>query len=1231
MTAVIGSLTQLFTRLHDESDEHFEAAVAQRSLYLLYIALGVALSTFIFTTCWIVSGEQISRRVREEYMHAIVRQDMAFFDHFGTGELISKLTSDINSIQEGISEKVGLTISALSTFISATAIALAINWKLALKVLSVLPTMFVCASLISKLVSKHVNRSLTHNAASNNLAAEVFSAPQLAQSFGTTKDLESVYKASQLEVRKAAVNARLWSGVMLGAMFFILYATYALAFWQGSKSLVLGQVNTGNVVTILFALIIGAFALSNVTRYVQVFVAAVSAGADVFQIIEWVPEIDNLCKTGLPVNKIHGEIDIRHISFSYPGRPESLILEDFCLKIPAKRITALVGPSGSGKSTVVALIERFYKPAGGQILLDGVPIDHLNLASFRSHISLVSQEPQLFRATVLDNIAYGLVGTSLEHIPVMQKLRLVITACEIANITEVIDALPKGFDSLVGDEGTMFSGGQKQRIAIARAVVSNPEILILDEATSALDTKSEKVVQDALDKASQGRTTIIIAHRLSTVRNAHNIVVMEKGCLVEQGSHHQLLSRGGLYSSLVQTQQLPTFVVGQAAKMTNIAGRSRLSGRLPRSRRRSRNRPRSLASDWWSFSRSSLYFTNPLWADDYVLDSLELKPLPEVPFVDEDAETGHVQGKGRILYLILWVSSFARLERLWMISGVVASAVSGIAYSLQALIFAKLIVLFAVPSDRDFASKVGLYSGLFIVVGAITFFAYFISTFLLGLCSEKVVERVRLSTFQNILRQEVSWLEHSDNSPTRMLDLLSTQCTALTGIHSGAFGIFLAVAVNLLTASILSVALSWRLALIVICAVPALLGAGYLRWRLLGIFEEKMASRACQSTEYAREAIISIRTVLSLGRERAVLDTYCTSLLTSSRSAFPSTLRCSLLFSLSQSLTYFVNAFSIWYGAYLIHHHNLTVYQFFVCFIAITFGAQDAGDSFNHAPNITKARNAALSLLSLHHRYPAVDPWATTGLPGSVRHGSISFSNVSFAYPSRPHTPILSNLNITIYPGEFIAFVGPSGSGKSTIIALLELFYRPTAGRILIDGVPIHDLNLAEYRNSIALVPQEPTLYRGTIRFNLTLGANRSISDAEIDTACVEANILHFVDSLPLGLDTIVGADQTPLSRGQKQKFAIARALLRKPKILLLDEAASALDAESERVVQEAVKRVLARGVTVVAVAHQLASIRGADRVVVVEGGSVIEMGEHEELMEKQGKYWEMCLLQGLS
>lgn len=1230
MTIVTGSLTEVFTHASHESAGEFSSQAAQRSLYLVYIGVAVAVATFVSIFCWMASGEQITRRIRLKYMRAVISQDMAFFDELGTGQILEKLTKDMNVIQAGLSEKVGLAIAAVSTFFTAMIVALVRYWKLALIMLAVLPTMFLAAGLVSILVAKHSNISLSFNTSAHGFASDVFSSPQVSVSMGDTKTLEGPYTSDQQEARKSGIRSSFWSGVMLGTIFLALYAAYALAFWQGSRSLLQGAVTTGSVVTILFAVIIAAFSLSQVAQYINIFVSAVSAGREVFEIINRIPEIDNFSLEGTQLGTITGQIDFQNVTFSYPTRPEMTALDDISLSFPPYKVTALVGRSGSGKSTIVGLLERFYNPTTGRVLLDGVSIDSINLSFLRSQIALVSQEPVLFRGTIFDNISYGFIGTPYENASSTHKLQLVEHACKEANIYSTIIQLPGAFKAVIGD--VVLSGGQKQRLAIARAIVAKPAILVLDEATSALDSNSEVAIQKAMENASKGRTTIIIAHRLSTIRNADNIIVLDQGQVQEQGTHMELLQRGGIYKSLVEiqasTKQDITHSDSVARRgLPGLVSRSgtRISQRSRRSKRNS-GRWSVRLSGIWNMDNFVELHDEDQWQAPFTLNEMETGSVISDPQEDEPPMTSL-----SLLTLLVRLFEFAKPEILYQILGLFGACVAGVVYSLQALVFAKLIDLFAAPSAPKFTTKVDMYSGLFIAIGAVNFFGHLGSTFFLGLCKERMVERVRLEAFRNILRKEIPWFSQKENNVTRLIDLLSGQCATLATAYGGVLGTVLSVSSNLLTASLLSIILNWRLGLVVLIAVPALVGAGFFRWHLISVFDEQTHARGLASAEVAREPVDKIRTVLSLGRHQAVLDDYNKELSVIAKSAYVVCCKFALFFAFSQSLTYLVNAFTIWYGAFLIRRGSLTVFDFFVCFIAITFGAQDAGDAFIRAPNLTEAGKAARSILSLQDNdKQQEEAVAKRDLMFRPRRGAIFFQNVSFAYPSAPESIILSDINLKIRPNSFVALVGPSGSGKSTIVNLLERFYQPTSGSIHIDDWALQDYNIVDYRRFVSLVPQESVLYQGTsIRFNVVMGcSDYEVSEEELHAACRDANILDFILSLPEGFNTMISSANT-FSGGQRQRLALARALVRKPKFLILDEATSALDAESEQMIQKTIyKAVREQGITVIAVAHRLSTIKSADCICVLDKGKVLESGTHDTLVAKKGLYAELAAAQ---
>jgi len=328
------------------------------------------------------------------------------------------------------------------------------------------------------------------------------------------------------------------------------------------------------------------------------------------------------------------------------------------------------------------------------------------------------------------------------------------------------------------------------------------------------------------------------------------------------------------------------------------------------------------------------------------------------------------------------------------------------------------------------------------------------------------------------------------------------------------------------------------------------------------------------------------------------------------------------------TLSFLCNALAFWWGATLIRKGEISLVSFFIALISIVFGAQGAGEIFSFAPDVTKAQTASANIFRL------LDGKSVIGTGGEdkrlfLKSESITFNNVHFRYPNRPHVSVLRGLNLQVKPGQLVALVGQSGCGKSTVISLIERFYDTASGVIAVDGIDIKELDLANYRSQISLVSQEQTLYQGSVKFNVTIGVTRKVTDEEIIAACKDANIHEFIESRPQGYETICGQKGNSMSDGQKQRIAIARALIRNPKILLLDEATSALDSTFEVAVNQALDKA-SKGSTTIAIAHRLSTIQKADVIYFIEGGKALEQGTHDELIALCGKYYEMVQMQQL-
>ncbi|KAF8251547.1 P-loop containing nucleoside triphosphate hydrolase protein [Wilcoxina mikolae CBS 423.85] len=1206
MTIIFGNLTGSFGKLSIGAvDSHeFMKEVEGMALKFVWLFLGLFVGSYVNNVSFVFTGERLTQKIREHYLASILRQNQAFFDKLGAGEITVKITSDTNQVQNAISEKVGMTIMSLAMFVAAFVVGFIKAWKFTFILTSTVVAMCVAMGIGSTLFLRYYAKSLASNGTGGTVAEEVLTSIRNAVAFGTEEKLALNY-GTHLDIAEYwGRRTKIALGMTIGSMMSVNYLNFGLAFWQGGEFVLRGEADVAAVVTTLFAIMLGAFSLAGVAPNANFFQSGTVAAKSIFATIDRVSPLDPNSEEGIKLDSVTGTIELRNIKFIYPSRPSALVLPDMNLVIPAGKTTALVGSSGSGKSTVVGLVERFYDPVGGDVFLDGHNLKDLNLRWLRQQISLVQQEPVLFSCTIFENVCHGLIGTPNEHASEEVKRDLVVKACVMSNADGFINQLPEGYDTNVGQRGFLLSGGQKQRIAIARAVVSDPKILLLDEATSALDTRSEGIVQQALDRVSESRTTIVIAHRLSTIRNAEKIVVMSKGKIVEQGNHDTLMAQRGEYYALVQAQQI-------TAREVNVDSTS------------SEGETETVIPEKGEQQK-------PIIQED-ALRIVRTTTKQSVASIALKNKKKQDEKKYSAWTLFIMICKLNKPEKGVLLLGAFFAVIMGGGQPANGIFFAKAVFALSQPDRATLKHDVSFWALMFLMLGLVQLFANSISSTCLGVASEKLIRRVRDISFRTILRQEMAYFDEEVHSTGALTTFLSTEAIEIAGLSGVTASTILSAVVTLVASIAVSISLSWKIGLVCTACVPVLCSAGFLRLYLLRKYVREKQKTYEKSATYASEATAGIKTVSSLTRDADVYQHYHEQLETQTQKGLRANLRSAVLYALAESIVILIVALGFWYGAKLISEGEVGFEKFFIAFIIVLFGAQSAGQVFAFASDMAKAQQAATQVKALLDRQPEIDTWSNEGEPVDSVEGYIEFRDVHFRYPSRPHVPVLRGLNLTVKPGQYVALVGPSGCGKSTTIGLLERFYDSLSGAVLVDGKDITTLQIRDYRKHLALVSQEPTLYRGTIRENVLLGLGglEDVPEEAIIQACKDANIHDFIISLPDGYNTDVGNKGEMLSGGQKQRVAIARALIRNPRILLLDEATSALDSESEKVVQDALD-VAARGRTTIAVAHRLSTIQNADVIYVFEGGRVVESGTHQELLAVNGRYSELVRLQAL-
>ncbi|KAG8370995.1 hypothetical protein BUALT_Bualt13G0041100 [Buddleja alternifolia] len=1167
MTLIFGELANSFGRNVETKSVVNE--VSKVSLKYVYLALGSGFAAF--------SRERQAVRIRNLYLRAILRQDIGYFDkQINTGDIVERMSTDTIMVQDAMGEKIGKFLQLSASFLGGFVIAFIQGWLLTLILLSAIPFLIISGAFSTVVMVKLMSRGQAAYSEAAIVVEQAIGSIRTVASFTGEKQAVSKYDKSLYEAYEAGVKEGLAAGLGLGILMLVFYCSYALAIWFGGKMIIHKGYTGGIVMNVIMAVLLGSVSVGQISPCLSAFASGQVAAFKMFQTIQRKPDIDPYNTDGRVLNDINGDLELRDVHFSYPSRPNERIFNGLSLMVPSGTTLALVGESGCGKSTVINLFERFYDPQGGEVLIDGINIKEFQLRWIRGKIGLVSQEPALFASSIKDNITYGKDNASIEEIR---------TAAEHANAARFIDKLPQGLDTMVGENGTQLSGGQKQRIALARAILKDPRILLLDEATSALDAESERIVQDALDRVMMNKTMIIVAHRLSTVKNADSIVVVHQGKIAEKGSHSELIRNPkGAYTKLIKLQELNNETAQSSinADSRSINQRSSESGNSSRR----------------SFS---MLIGVPASATTYT----ETQTLPS----SKSKLNHHKVSLYRLAYL-------NKPEIPELILGSLAAIINGTILPLFGLLFSSIIKTFYEP-PHELSKNSKFWACMFVVLGVASLLATPLKTYFFSVAGCKLIKRIRLMCFEKIVHMEISWFDRVENSSSLIGYRLSADVKSMRNLVGESLALLVQNIATGVAGLIIGFGASWELSLIVLVMLPLIGLNGYLQLKFFAGFSVDSKKLYEDATQVASDAVGSIRTVASFCAEEKVMELHQEKCKYPMRLVIRQGLISGASFGMSLFFLYSVYATCYYAGARLVDSGKITFSDVFRVVFGLSMTAMGISNSSALAPDSGKAKAGAASILALLDQKPGIDSSDNSGTTLEIVKGDIVFQHVSFKYPSRPDVQIFKDLCLAIHSGKTVAIVGESGSGKSTIVALLQRFYDPDSGQITLDGFDIRKLKLKWLRQQMGLVNQEPVLFNDTIRANIAYGNEGNANETEILAAAELANANGFISGLQKGYDTMVGERGIQLSGGQKQRVAIARAIIKAPKILLLDEATSALDAESEKVVQDALNRVAVARTTIV-VAHRLSTIKNADLIAVLKNGVIAEIGKHESLMNKK-------------
>ncbi|KAK6132920.1 hypothetical protein DH2020_033304 [Rehmannia glutinosa] len=992
-------------------------------------------------------------------------------------------------------------------------------------------------------------------------------------------------------------------GLMMGSMG-VIYISWGFQAWIGSILVSKKGEKGGDIFVAGFNVLMGGLNILTALPNLTAITEAKSAATRITEMIDREPAIDSDDKKGKALSYVRGEIQFKGVYFSYPSRPDTPILQGLELTVPAGKMVGLVGGSGSGKSTIVSLLQRFYDPIEGEILLDGHKINRLHLKWLRSQMGLVNQEPVLFATSIKENILFGKEGASMEDVE---------KAAKAANAHDFIVKLSDAYETQVGQFGVQLSGGQKQRIAIARALIRDPKILLLDEATSALDTESEQIVQKAIDQASKGRTAIVIAHRLSTIKMANLIIVLNSGRVVESGSHNELMQmNGGEYTKMVELQEST-----DATNSTPKSGRNQHNRMIiPPSPTSMMSSPRTPSLNPYSpFSRSAPF-------------SAPFSVQYEGAYDSDDEDINQPARPAPSQWRLLKMN-----EPEWgrALLGCLGAIGSGAVQPINAYCVGALIAVYFRTDKSTITSHARIYSLVFLALGVFNFFTNLLQHYNFAIMGEKLTKRIREMLLKKLMTFEIGWFDQDENTSAAISARLSTEANMVRSLVGDRMSLLAQAVFGATFAYTLGLILTWRLALVMMAAQPLLIGSFYLRSVLMKSMSAKTQIAQKEGSQLASEAVINHRTITAFSSQKRIVGLFRDTLEGPRKESIRQSWFAGVGLFSSQFLAAASTALAYWYGGKLLADKLISPERLFQAFLALLFTAYTIAEAGSMTNDISRGSNAVGSVFAILDRKSEIDPentYQTDEIKKGIR-GRVELKRVVFFYPSRPDQMILKGLSLKISAGTTVALVGQSGSGKSTIISLIERFYDPINGSICIDDKDIKDYNLRTLRSHIALVSQEPTLFAGTIYENIAYGKSDA-RESEIRKAAMLANAHEFISGMKDGYETYCGERGAQLSGGQKQRIALARAILKDPAILLLDEATSALDSVSESLVQEALEKMMV-GRTCIVVAHRLSTIQKSNSIAVINDGKVVEQGSHSDLMAmgNRSSYFSLVKPQG--
>ncbi|MFJ2103236.1 ABC transporter ATP-binding protein [Streptomyces microflavus] len=1158
------------------------------------LLIGAAVLVYIATYIRRYYGGRLALDVqhdlRTDMYTTITRLDGKRQDELSTGQVVGRATSDLQLIQ-GLLFMLPMTIGNVLLFIISLVIMAWLSLPLTLVALAVAPALWFIARRSKARLFPATWYAQGQAAAVAGVVDGAVSGVRVVKGFGqedqeTGKLREASRRLFAGRLRTIRLNSR-YTPALQAVPALGQVAMLALGGWLATR----GEITLGTFVAFSTYL---AQLVGPVRMLAMVLTVGQQARAGVERVLELI-DTEPSMKDGtkeLPADAPAG-IEFDDVRFAYDE--ERPVLDGFSLTVEPGETMAIVGASGSGKSTVSLLVPRFYDVSHGAVLIGGHDVRELTQASLRSAIGLVPEDSFLFSDTVRSNIAYGFPDATQEQIE---------QAARAAQAHGFISALPDGYDTTVGEHGLTLSGGQRQRVALARAILTDPRLLLLDDATSAVDARVEHEIHEALKQVMAGRTTLLIAHRRSTLQLADRIAVLDGGKLAALGTHAELERTSPLYRRLLTDPD-------------ELGGTS--PGHRPQRGEADPDGGRALQQELDAEFDAERGVTPQLWirkeeerdatvagmpATPELLAQVEaLPPATDTPQVDEARAVRSEDSYG--LRRLLGGFGAALLVSLGLVA---VDAGMGLL----------LPVLIRHGIDEGVTQvsigAVWAASAIALAVVVVQWVAQTGEIRMTGRTGERVLYSLRLKIFAQLQRLGLDYYERELTG--RIMTRMTTDVDALsTFLQTGLVTAFVSV-VTFFGIMVALLVLDIQLALVVFATLPVLIIGTYFFRRSSVKAYELARERISGVNADLQESVSGLRIVQAFGREHDGAARYAARSDHYRQARVRGQWLISIYFPFVQLLASIAAAAVIIVGAGRVDNGTLTTGALvaYLLYIDLFFApVQQLSQVFDGYQQATVSLGRIQELL----REPTSTADPDEPLDVLSLRGEIAFEDVSFAYGKEEEA--LTGIDLHIPAGQTVAFVGETGAGKSTLVKLVARFYDPTSGRVTADGTDLRRLDMTAYRHRLGVVPQEAYLFPGTVRDAIAYGLPDA-TDARVEAAARAVGAHEMIATLEDGYLHEVAERGRNLSAGQRQLIALARAELVDPDILLLDEATAALDLASEALVNQATDRLTGRRTTLV-VAHRLTTAARADRVVVMDRGRVAEDGTHDELLALDGRY----------